>query len=138
MAQDPNHLIWIDMEMIGLDPDSDRILEVALVVTDAQLNTVAEGPVLVVHQPDAVLAGMDEWNKSTHAKSGLIERVKASALTEGEVERRMTAFLAAHEIERYSGESSPVGKASSIAFKTRSVQRLTCAPRATRPSATML
>ena len=77
MAQDPNNLIWIDMEMSGLNPDADRILEVALVVTDSQLNTVAEGPVLVVHQTDAVLDRMDDWNKSTHAKSGLIERVKA-------------------------------------------------------------
>jgi len=96
MAQDPNNLIWIDMEMSGLDPDADKVLEVAIVVTDSQLNTVAEAPVLVVRQPDAVLDRMDDWNKSTHAKSGLIERVKTSALTEGEVERRMTAFLAAH------------------------------------------
>ena len=96
MAQDPNNLIWIDMEMSGLDPDADKVLEVAIVVTDSQLNTVAEAPVLVVRQPDAVLDRMDDWNKSTHAKSGLIERVKASALAEGEVERRMTAFLAGH------------------------------------------
>ena len=96
MAQDPNHLAWIDMEMSGLNPDSDRILEVALVVTDAQLNTVAEGPVLVVRQPDAVLAAMDEWNKSTHAKSGLIEKVKAAMLTEADVEQRVLAFLAGH------------------------------------------
>jgi oligoribonuclease len=96
MAQDPNHLIWIDMEMSGLNPDADRILEVALVVTDAQLNTVAEGPVMVVHQPDAVLAVMDEWNKSTHAKSGLIEKVKAATLSEADVEQRVLAFLAAH------------------------------------------
>ena len=96
MAQDPNNLIWIDMEMSGLDPDSDKVLEVALIVTDSQLNTVAEGPVLVVHQPDAVLDRMDEWNKSTHAKSGLIERVKAATLDETEVERRLVAFLAEH------------------------------------------
>ena len=96
MAQDPNHLIWIDMEMSGLNPDSDRILEVALVVTDAQLDTVAEGPVMVVHQPDAVLAVMDEWNKSTHAKSGLIEKVKAATLSEADVEQRVLAFLAEH------------------------------------------
>lgn len=96
MAQDPNHLVWIDMEMSGLNPDSDRILEVALVVTDAQLNTVAEGPVLVVHQPDALLAVMDEWNKSTHAKSGLIEKVKAATLSEADVEQRVLEFLAGH------------------------------------------
>ena len=96
MAQDPNHLVWIDMEMSGLDPDSDRILEIALVVTDPHLNTVAEGPVLVVHQPDAVLAVMDDWNKSAHAKSGLIEKVKAATLSEADVEQRVLAFLAEH------------------------------------------
>ncbi|MGH8703034.1 MAG: oligoribonuclease [Burkholderiales bacterium] len=96
MSQDANHLVWIDMEMSGLDPDADRILEVALVVTDAQLNTVAEGPVLVVHQPDAVLAAMDDWNKSTHAKSGLIEKVKAATQTEAQAESRVLAFLAEH------------------------------------------
>ena len=96
MAQDPNNLVWIDMEMSGLNPDADRILEVAIVVTDGQLNTVAEGPVLVVHQTDAVLDGMDDWNKSTHAKSGLVERVKASRLTEADVEQRMVTFLSLH------------------------------------------
>ncbi len=96
MAQDPNNLIWIDMEMSGLNPDTDRILEVAIVVTDSQLNTLAEAPVLVVHQSDAVLDVMDDWNKSTHAKSGLIERVKASTLTEAEVEEQMAAFIDQH------------------------------------------
>ena len=96
MPQDANHLIWIDMEMSGLDPDSDRILEVALVVTDGALNTVAEGPVLVVRQPDAVLAAMDDWNRSTHAKSGLTEKVKAATLTEAQAESRLLAFLAEH------------------------------------------
>jgi oligoribonuclease len=96
MPQDPNNLVWIDMEMSGLDPDTDRILEVALVVTDPQLNTVAEAPVLVVHQADAVLGIMDDWNKSTHAKTGLVERVKASKLTEAEAERRLIAFLSDH------------------------------------------
>ena len=96
MAQDPNALIWIDMEMSGLDPDADRVLEVALVITDSQLNAVAEAPVLVVHQPDSVLDVMDNWNKSTHKKSGLIDRVKASVLSEAEVEEQMVAFLAQH------------------------------------------
>ena len=102
MAQDPNNLIWIDMEMSGLDPDADRILEVALIVTDSQLNTVSEGPVLVVHQPDAVLDRMDDWNRSTHAKSGLVDRVKAATLDEAEVERRLVAFLAEHVPARTS------------------------------------
>ncbi len=96
MAQDNNNLIWIDMEMSGLSPDNDRIIEVALVVTDSQLNVLAEAPVLVVSQPQAVLDGMDSWNKSTHAKSGLIEKVKISRLTEAEVEARMIAFLQEH------------------------------------------
>ncbi|MBE7527316.1 MAG: oligoribonuclease [Burkholderiales bacterium] len=93
MAQDSNNLIWIDMEMTGLDSSMDRIIEVALVVTDAHLNTLAEGPVLVVHQPDSVLDGMDRWNQSTHGKSGLIDKVKASTLSEAEVESHMLAFL---------------------------------------------
>ncbi len=96
MAQDPNALIWIDMEMSGLNPETDRVLEIAIVITDAQLNTVAEAPVLVVHQPDSVLDVMDNWNKSTHKKSGLIDRVKASTLSEAEVETQMVAFLAQH------------------------------------------
>ncbi len=96
MAQDPNNLIWIDMEMSGLDPDADKVLEVAIVVTDFQLNTVAEAPVLAVHQPDAVLDAMDDWNKSTHGKSGLTARVKASRLTAAAVEEQMIAFLVQH------------------------------------------
>jgi len=96
MAQDPNNLIWIDMEMSGLNPDSDRILEVGLVVTDSQLKAVAEGLVLVVHQPDAVLGAMDDWNKSTHGRTGLIDRVKASTLSEAAVEEQMLAFLTQH------------------------------------------
>lgn len=94
MAQDPNALIWIDIEMSGLDPERERVLELAIVITDAQLNTVAEAPVLVVHQSDAVLDAMDNWNQSTHRKSGLIDRVKASTLTEADAENRMIDFLA--------------------------------------------
>jgi len=93
MPQNKTHLVWIDMEMSGLNPDTDRILEVAVIVTDKDLNLVAEGPVLVVHQPDAVLAGMDKWNQNTHGKSGLIDRVKASTLSEAEVSRQLIAFL---------------------------------------------
>ena len=96
MPADQNNLIWIDMEMTGLQPDSDRILEIALLVTDSQLAVVAQGPVLVLHQPDEVLDAMDSWNKSVHAKSGLIDRVKASSLTESAVETRMIEFLIGH------------------------------------------
>ncbi|SFK65383.1 oligoribonuclease [Nitrosomonas aestuarii] len=98
MTQDNNnhHLIWIDMEMTGLEPDKDRIIEVAIVITDSQLSTIAEGPVLVVSQTNEVLNGMDKWNQSTHAKSGLINKVKASRLTEAEVETQMLAFLQQH------------------------------------------
>ena len=96
MAQDQNNLVWIDMEMSGLSPDSDRILEMAMVVTDANLNTLAESPVLVLHQADSVLDGMDDWNKSTHGRSGLIDKVKASALVESEAEDRLLEFLAAY------------------------------------------
>ena len=92
-APDNNHLIWIDMEMSGLFPDTDRVLEVALVITDADLNTIAESPALVVHQPDTVLDGMDDWNKSTHGRSGLIDKVRASTLTEAETGAQMIAFL---------------------------------------------
>ena len=96
MPQDQNNLIWIDMEMTGLLPESDCIIEVAIVVTDSQLVTVAEAPVLVVHQADSVLDGMDAWNKSTHAKSGLIEKVKASGLNEAQAEQQMIEFLKEH------------------------------------------
>jgi oligoribonuclease len=96
MAADGNNLVWIDMEMTGLQPDSDRIIEIATLVTDAELNILATGPVLVVHQPDEVLNAMDSWNRSTHAKTGLIERVRASALSEAEAERQALQFLGAH------------------------------------------
>jgi oligoribonuclease len=96
MAQDNNNLIWIDMEMSGLLPDTDRILEMAVVITDSQLNILGESPVLVVHQSDAVLDGMDAWNKGTHGKSGLIDKVKASTLGEAEAEAQMIEFLKLH------------------------------------------
>lgn len=94
-ATDSNqhNLIWLDMEMSGLLPDTDRILELAVVVTDAELNVLAESPVLVIHQSDAVLDGMDAWNKATHARSGLIEKVKASKLNEDEATDIMINFL---------------------------------------------
>lgn len=102
MAINPTHLLWLDMEMTGLSPETDRIIEIAIVVTDADLNTVAEGPVLVVHQADEVMDGMDSWNKGTHGKSGLIDRVKASQLDEAEAEAQMLAFVKQHVPARTS------------------------------------
>jgi oligoribonuclease len=96
MPQDPNRLIWIDMEMTGLKPDTDRILEVALVITDHDLVPVAEAPVWVVHREDATLAAMDSWNQSTHGRSGLIDKAKASALDESAVEAAALDFLRQH------------------------------------------
>jgi len=102
MAQNQNHLAWIDLEMTGLSPDTDRIIELAIVVTNSQLEVVAESPVLVVHQPDGILDGMDAWNRSTHGKSGLIDRVKASTLDESAAEAQMLAFLKEHVPDRTS------------------------------------
>ena len=87
------NLIWIDLEMTGLDPNRDRIIEVAVVVTDAQVTVRVEGPVFAVHQSDAVLDGMDAWNKGTHGKSGLTDRVKASTVDEAAAEAAVIAFL---------------------------------------------
>jgi oligoribonuclease len=91
-ASDQN-LVWIDLEMTGLLPDSDRIIEIAVVVTDAQLGQRTEGPVFAIHQSDATLDGMDAWNKGTHGKSGLIDRVKASAIDEAAAEAQTIEFL---------------------------------------------
>jgi oligoribonuclease len=93
MPQDPNHLIWIDMEMTGLKPETDRVIEIALVITDGALTTIAEAPVLVVHQDDVALAAMDSWNQSTHARTGLTSKVRASTLDEATAEQQMLAFL---------------------------------------------
>jgi len=95
MAQDKNRLIWIDLEMTGLVPERDRIIEIGIVITDSQLESVAEGPTWVVHQSDEILAGMDAWNQSTHGKSGLTERVRASTHHEAEIEQSVIAFLEA-------------------------------------------
>ena len=102
MPQDQNHLLWIDMEMTGLNPDSDRIIEVAMIVTDANLVTVAEAPVLVVHQSDEILDAMDNWNKSTHGRSGLIDKIKASTMAEAVAEEQMLAFVSRHVPTRTS------------------------------------
>ena len=104
MPADLNRLCWLDMEMSGLVPDSDRVLEIALLVTDSDLNHLSEGKVLVVHQPNEVLDAMDAWNKSVHAKSGLIERVRGSALDEAKAETLAMEFLSAY----VSAGSSPL------------------------------
>ena len=93
--QRPNemNLVWVDMEMTGLEPETDRIIEVAMVVTDMHLNVLAEGPVLAIHQSDETLDKMDAWNKGTHGRSGLIDRVKASTVSEEQAEAELIAFM---------------------------------------------
>ncbi len=93
MSQDAGNLVWIDLEMTGLDTQNDVILEIATIVTDSELNILAEGPELAIHQSDDVLAGMDEWNTRQHGGSGLIERVKNSTIDEAEAERQTLVFL---------------------------------------------
>lgn len=93
MSQRTDNLIWIDLEMTGLDPERDRIIEIATVVTDSELNVVDEGPVLAVYQPDERLEAMDEWNTRQHSGSGLVERVRSSPVDESEAERKTLDFL---------------------------------------------
>ena len=93
MAQDIANLIWIDLEMTGLNPDTDLIIEIATVITDKDLNILAQGPVIAVHQSDAALAAMDEWNQSHHGQSGLIKRVQSSVINAAEAERLTIEFL---------------------------------------------
>ena len=93
VARKKSNLVWIDLEMTGLSPQNDRIIEIATIVTDIHLSIVAEGPELVVHQSDERLDGMDAWNKKTHGESGLIDQVRASDIDEEEAERRTLAFL---------------------------------------------
>ena len=93
MTQDANNLIWIDLEMTGLDTNNDKIIEIATIVTDAQLNILAEGPMLAIHQSNEVLNGMDEWNTRQHGQSGLIDRVRRSTLDEAEAERQTIEVL---------------------------------------------
>jgi oligoribonuclease len=92
--QDTNNLIWVDMEMTGLDPDHDVVIEIATIVTDSVLNTLAEGPVIALHQDDATLAAMDQWNTSHHTHSGLVDRVRASVHNEQGATDLTLAFLA--------------------------------------------
>ncbi|RCV91892.1 oligoribonuclease [Billgrantia montanilacus] len=89
-------LVWIDLEMTGLDPERERIIEVATLITDGDLNLIAEGPVLAVHQPEALLAAMDDWNQKTHGESGLVARVKESTIDTAEAQRQTLDFLKAH------------------------------------------
>ena len=96
MTDKRNNLIWIDLEMTGLSPDNDRIIEIATIVTDAQLNPIAEGPVLAVHQSDALLEGMDEWNTEHHNNSGLVARVKESRISEMQAQAQTLDFLKEH------------------------------------------
>ena len=93
LALHEQNLVWIDLEMTGLYPDKDRIIEIAVVVTDAQLGSRTEGPVFAVHQSDAALDAMDAWNKGTHGRSGLIDRVKASVIDEAQAEAQVIDFL---------------------------------------------
>jgi oligoribonuclease len=93
LEKNDSNLIWIDLEMTGLSPERDRIIEVAVVVTDAQVSLRVEGPVFAIHQSDAVLDGMDAWNKGTHGKSGLIDRVKASTIDEAHASAEVIAWL---------------------------------------------
>jgi len=102
MTSVAQRLVWLDMEMTGLDPNKERIIEVAVVVTEANLDVVAEGPVLVIHQSAELLDAMDDWNKSTHGRSGLIEKVKKSTLTESEAEEQLLQFLSQHLKENTS------------------------------------
>jgi oligoribonuclease len=90
------NLIWIDLEMTGLDTDNDHIIEIATIVTDSNLNTLAEGPVFAVHQSEQILAGMDEWNTRQHGQSGLVERVRNSAVDLRAAEQQTLAFLRRH------------------------------------------
>ena len=121
MTQDANNLIWIDLEMTGLDPQNDCIIEIATIVTDSQLNVLGEGPMLAIHQSDAVLAGMDEWNTKQHGQSGLTQRVKDSAVSEAEAERQTLAFL-----EQYVGPGQSPMCGNSICQDRRFLAR--CMP----------
>ena len=95
MPRDDTHLIWLDLEMTGLDPDKDRIIEIATLVTDTHLEPLAEGPVIAVYQPEEVLAGMDDWNQRHHGASGLLDRVRASTWDEAGAEHATLTFLSA-------------------------------------------
>ena len=98
MAQNPNVLVWMDLEMTGLDPKKDRIIEMATIITDGDLRTIAEGPVLVIHQSQELIDGMDEWNTRTHNRTGLVQKVKVSRVTEREAEIETLDFIQRHTL----------------------------------------
>src|SRR5688572_9770554 len=115
----PDVLVWLDMEMTGLDPERERIMEVAMIITDGQLVEIASGPELVIRQPDELLAAMDDWNKSHHGASGLTERVKASTVTDTEAEAKMIAFINEH----VAAKERPVLAGNSIHQDRRFIRR---------------
>jgi oligoribonuclease len=124
MTQATDVLVWMDMEMTGLDPERERIIEVAIILTDGQLKEIAIGPTLVIHQSDEVLAAMDAWNTKHHGASGLMERVRQSPVTEAEAEAEVMAFLDQH----VAAKERPILAGNSIhqdrRFITRYMTRL--------------
>lgn len=115
----PDVLVWLDMEMTGLDAERERIIEVATILTDGQLNEIAVGPDLVIHQPDETLAAMDDWNKSHHGASGLVDRVKASTVSAQDAEAQTIAFINEH----VSAKERPVLAGNSIHQDRRFIRR---------------
>lgn len=112
-------LVWLDMEMSGLDPAKERIIEIATILTDGQLTEIAVGPDLVIHQPDEIIAGMDDWNRKHHGASGLIDRVKASTVTEAEAEAATLDFIKQH----VGAKDRPVLAGNSIHQDRRFIRR---------------
>jgi oligoribonuclease len=119
MAAASDVLVWLDMEMTGLEPDKERIIEVAVILTDGQLTELAVGPELVIHQTDELLAAMDDWNKQHHGASGLVDRVRASTITDGDAEQQILTFLAAH----VPAKDRPVLAGNSIHQDRRFIRR---------------
>nr|VFK02202.1 MAG: oligoribonuclease [Candidatus Kentron sp. H]VFK02257.1 MAG: oligoribonuclease [Candidatus Kentron sp. H]VFK05379.1 MAG: oligoribonuclease [Candidatus Kentron sp. H] len=111
MTQNTDNLIWIDLEMTGLDPEQNYIIEIATIITDSSLNIIGEGPSLAIHQPDGILNGMDDWNTKQHGKSGLIERVRNSTVREADAERLTLAFISRYVAQ---GKSPMCGNSISL------------------------